>query len=403
MDFFRIVLQAKIVQGRIEHMIPRLDRSSLRRYAVAALSAGVAACLTAAIEPLFHGKAPLFFFIVAALVSAAFGGLGPGLLATALGFAVIVVFFPSQVLVLSVAHSSLIVFVVLGVAISVVMDHLRRKNTALVLAKERLENANGQLSERSKALAQANEELQRFAYALAHDLSAPLRGISTLTELLVRRNIETLDESSKECAQMIVSRVQRTLLMIKGLLDYAAAGEESEERTPVDCNDLVNRAMEDLDAAIKECGAEITVDPLPSIPATSSQLAQVFSNLMSNALKYRPSLRQPQIQISASERSDDWAFCVRDNGIGLDMQYADEVFGMFRRLHRDDSYPGNGIGLALCKMIVERHGGRIWVESEIGKGSRFYFTIPKKSEPSANRNAAMTATVGGTSSSAAGR
>lgn len=368
-------------------MIPRLNRSSLTRYAVAVLSAGAAAGLTAGIEPFFNGKAPLFFFIVAALVSAAFGGLGPGLAATALGFVIVVAFFQADVLVLSLAHSSLIVFVALGAGISIVMGHLRKNNSALVLAKERLEIANEKLSERSKALAQANEELQRFAYALAHDLSTPLRGISALTELLVHRNAAVLDESSKECAQMIVNRVQRTLSMIKGLLDYAAAGEQQEDGALVNCSDLVRQAVEDLDSVIKECGAEITVDPLPYIPGTGRQLVQVFSNLISNALKYRPSVRRPQVWISASERGDDWTFCVRDNGIGLDMQYADEIFGMFRRLHRDDSYPGNGIGLALCKMIVERHNGRIWVESELGKGCQFFFTIPKKNEAPANRNA----------------
>jgi signal transduction histidine kinase len=368
-------------------MSQRWDGSLLRRYAVAVLSAGCAAGLTAAIGPFFHGKVPLFFFVVAALVSAAFGGLGPGLVATAVGFAIIVAFFQAQALVLSVAHSSLVLFVALGIGISVVMGHLRRKNEALVLAKARLENANEKLSERSKALAQANEELQRFAYALAHDLSTPLRGISALTELLVHRNMDTLDESSKECAQMIVSRVQRTLSMIKGLLDYAAAGEQPAEEALVDCNDLVRRAIDDLHSAIKECDAVITVQPLPSIPA-GSQLVQVFSNLIGNALKYRPGVRRPQIRISASERPDDWTFCVCDNGIGLDMQFAGEIFGMFRRLHRDDTYPGNGIGLALCKMIVERHGGHIWVESEIGKGCRFFFTIPKKNElRSANGNA----------------
>lgn len=245
-------------------MIPRLDRSILRRYAVAVLSTGAAAGLTTAIQPFFNGKAPLFFFIVASLVSAAFGGLGPGLVATALGFAIVVTAFQDRVLVLSVAHSSLIVFVLLGVGISLVMGHLRRKNAALALAKEHLENANEKLSQRSKALSQANEELQRFAYALAHDLSTPLRGISALTELLVDRNMERLDESSKECAQMIVSRVQRTLLMIKGLLDYAAAGEEPEERILVDCNDVISQAMEDLDSVIKERRAEISVEPLPS-------------------------------------------------------------------------------------------------------------------------------------------
>ena len=217
-------------------MIPRLDRSSTRRYAIAVLSAGAGAGLTAAIQPFFHGKAPLFFFHCGGSRRGGLRRSGPGLVATALGFAIVVVFFPAQVLVLSVAHSSLIVFALLGVGISVVMGHLRRNNAALAQAKDHLESANKELSERSKALAQANEELQRFAYALAHDLSTPLRSISALTELLVHRNRETLDESSKECAQMIVSRVQRTLSMIKGLLDYAAAGEEAREKVLVDCN-----------------------------------------------------------------------------------------------------------------------------------------------------------------------
>ena len=178
---------------------------------MAVLSAGVATGLTAAIESFLHGKAPLFFFILAVLVSAAFGGLGPGLVATALGFAIVVVVFQAQVLVLSVAHLSLIVFVVLGVGISAVMGRLRWNNAALVLAKERLEEANEKLSERSKSLAQANEELQRFAYALAHDLSTPLRGISTLTELLVHRNMETLDESSKEASPRMSLRITHWL------------------------------------------------------------------------------------------------------------------------------------------------------------------------------------------------
>ena len=163
---------------------------------MAVLSAGVAAGLTASIQPFFHGKAPLFFFIVAVLVSAAFGGLGAGLVATALGFAIVLVFFQAQVLVLSGAHSSLIVFVVLGSGSAWLWAIYAGLMRHWFLAKESLENANEKLSERSKALAQANEELQRFAYALAHDLSTPLRGISALTELLVHRNMETLDESS---------------------------------------------------------------------------------------------------------------------------------------------------------------------------------------------------------------
>jgi signal transduction histidine kinase len=358
-----------------------LDRFDLKRYLVSVASVTIAGGVTAAIEPLFNGKAPLFFFIAASVLSAAYGGLSPGLFATGLGVGVILSFFHTEVLVLSAAHSSLIVFIVLGAGISLIMGHLRKVNAELAIGKDRLETANVRLLERTQALSQANEELQRFAYALAHDLSSPLRGISALTELLVQRNAETFDESSKECAGMIVGKVKRTLSMIKGLLDYAAAGEKPEERTLVDCNEIVRRAMDDLDSTIKDCGGQITVGPLPLVAATDSHLVQVFSNLISNALKYRPSLRQPRIHISSNDQPGEWVFCVSDNGIGLDMKYADEVFGMFRRLHGGEQYEGNGIGLALCKMIIQRHGGRIWVESEIGKGSRFYFTLPKRGNP----------------------
>jgi light-regulated signal transduction histidine kinase (bacteriophytochrome) len=195
--------------------------------------------------------------------------------------------------------------------------------------------------------------------------------------LLVQRNAEKLDDSSKECAGMIVNRVQRMQSMIKGLLDYAAAVEKPEERAVVDCNELVTRALQDLDSSVKDCGAQITVDSLPSVPATESHLVQVFSNLIGNGIKYRPSIRIPQIHISAIEKESEWVFCVTDNGIGLDMKYAKDIFGMFKRLHNEDEYEGSGIGLALSKIVIERHGGRIWVESELGKGSRFLFTLPK--------------------------
>jgi signal transduction histidine kinase len=360
----------------------RFDRSGLKRYSVSLLSVIAAGVLTVAIEPLFHGKAPLFFFILAAVISAAYGGIGPGLLATGFGVAIIFSFFQPEILVLTVAHSSLILFAALGVGISLILGNLHKSNVSLARAKNHLEVANERLSERTQALSQANEELQRFAYALAHDLNTPLRGISALTDLLVQRNAEKLDESSKECAGIIVSQVQRMQSMIKGLLDYAAAAEKAEERRSVDCNVLVDRALQDLAFAIKECDAQITVSPLPSVPATESYLFQVFSNLISNAIKYRPSIRQPQIHISASEREDDWVFCVSDNGIGLDMKYADDIFGMFRQLHAD-RYEGSGIGLALCKIVIQRHGGRIWVESEVGKGCRFFFTLPKRTDSQA--------------------
>jgi signal transduction histidine kinase len=355
-----------------------LNRSVLARYSLPILFVAVADVSTIAVEPLFQGKAPLFFFTVATLISAGYGGVGPGLLATGLSVVIVSFFFQPEVLVLAVAHSSLALFAVLGVGVSLIIGHLHRVNAALARSNGHLGVAKETLSERTQALSQANEELQRFAYALAHDLSAPLRGISALTALLIERNVEKLDESSKECAEMIVEKVDRAQSMIKGLLDYAAAVEKPEGRALVDCNAVLERAKQDLDTAIEHSGACITVDSLPSVPATESHLVQVFTNLISNAIKYRPSVREPRIRVSASERIDDWVFCVSDNGIGLDMRYADQIFGMFRRLHAEGQYEGTGIGLALCKIVVQRHGGRIWVESEIGKGSRFFFTLPKR-------------------------
>jgi signal transduction histidine kinase len=363
----------------------RLERSGLKRYLVSVLSVSAAILLTIAIAPYFQGKAPLFFFTVAVVISAAYGGAGPGLLATALSIGIVQAFFKPEMFVLAVPHSNLILFSILGVGITLILGRLQSANKALSIAKVNLQVVNENLANRTESLSQANQELQRFAYALAHDLNTPLRGISTLTELLVQRNAGKLDESSKECAAMIVNRIQRMQSMIKGLLDCAAAVEKPEERTDVDCNVLVERAVQDLDSAIKECGAQITVDPLPAVPATESHLLQVFSNLISNGIKYRPSVRIPQIHISTIERDSEWVFCVADNGIGLDMKYAKDIFGMFQRLHDESEYEGSGIGLALSKIVIERHGGRIWVESELGKGSRFLFTLPKRSAGQAAR------------------
>ncbi len=357
-----------------------MHRTPLNRYSVSVLAVALAYGLTVAIEPFFSGKAPLVFFILAALLSAGYGGRGPGLLATGMGSLLVFLFFDRQAMVFSVAHASLVIFAILGIGISLMMGYFQKKNMALSNMKTSLESANDELSRRTEDLSRANEELQRFAYAVAHDLSAPLRGISTLTDLLIKRNADQLDESSKKCADMILSKTDRMMFMIKGLLDYAAAAERTENRTLVDCNAAVKMAMSDLDAVIKESGAQITVGVLPSVRAINTQLEQVFANLISNAIKYRSIDQPPRIDISSAEKAQNWLFCVSDNGIGIDMKYAHEIFGMFRRLHRQDQYEGSGIGLALCKVIMHRHGGDIWVESETGKGSRFFFTFPKTSQ-----------------------
>jgi light-regulated signal transduction histidine kinase (bacteriophytochrome) len=349
----------------------------LKRYGLTLASVATAAVLTTLIEPLFNGKAPLFFFVLSAFVSAAYGGAAAGLLATLAGGLVATLLFQPQAMVLTVPHSGIVLFLLLGVVSSLIIGHFQKTNAALSQASDGLMKANEELSQRTQELILANEELQRFAYSLAHDLTTPLRGISTLTDLLVQRNVATLDEDSREVAQMIVSRVGRMISMVRGLLDYASAVEKPEAATLVDCNVVVNQAMSDLEPVIKETGAQISVEKLPSLPAHARHLEQVFSNLISNALKYRPSVRKPEIHIWAEEKDSAWTFGVSDNGIGIDMKYANDVFGMFRRLHAEDQYQGTGIGLALCKIIVQRHGGRIWVESELGKGSRFLFTLPK--------------------------
>ena len=360
----------------------------LNRYVASALGVAAAAVLTFATRPLFGGKVPLFVFTIAVILSASYGGLPAGLLATALSGCVVLSLFQENVLVM--AHSSLALFALVGVVASVFIERLHRMNAALARSKVEVEAAkerisehtealrcvNEKLLERTEALFKTNEELQCFAYALAHDLHAPLRGISALTELLVHRNAEKLDDSSQECAALIVNKVRQMQSMIHGLLDYAAAVDKPDERVATDVSGIVARAIQELDSAIEATNARITWDALPAVYATDVLLVRVFSNLIGNAIKYCPRGRNPEVHISAAEQSGDWVFCVHDNGIGLDMKYAEDIFGMFRRLHTAGEFEGNGIGLAVCKMVIQRHGGRIWVESEVGKGCRFLFTLP---------------------------
>jgi light-regulated signal transduction histidine kinase (bacteriophytochrome) len=225
-------------------------------------------------------------------------------------------------------------------------------------------------------LSRSNEELKRFAYAVSHDLQAPLRNIGTLTALLVRHNTEILDQDSKEHARLIVSGVRRMESMIKGLLDYAATTGDEHGSTPCDSKAMVEQVLQNLRSMIDAESAVITFDGLPLVHVNEGHLTQVLSNLITNALKYR-SDRKPEIHITATDNGAEWVFAVTDNGIGIDMNYADEIFGLFKRLHTAEAYEGSGIGLAVCKAVIERYGGKIWVESERGKGSTFFFTIPK--------------------------
>lgn len=230
------------------------------------------------------------------------------------------------------------------------------------------------------ALLKSTDELRWFSYRVAHDLREPLRTISIYAELLSHEN-GNRDPKTGEYLELVTRAARRMTSFIDGLLEYSQATETRNEITTYECEPMVGRVIANLDAAIRESGARITWDALPAISA-DTRLEYVFQNLVSNAIKYcRPGVL-PEIHISANANDGEWVFSVRDNGIGIEAAYLDSVFEIFRRLH-GQNVPGSGIGLALSRKIVEAHGGRIWIESEPGMGSTFYFTIPMKAALSA--------------------
>jgi PAS domain S-box-containing protein len=228
-------------------------------------------------------------------------------------------------------------------------------------------------------LERSNDDLHQFAYVCSHDLQEPLRVISNYTQLLVKRySGRVLDESATDFVDFILDATVRMQGLINDLLLYSRVQTRGERFNEVDCQLVVESALSNLKVALEEAQITVHKHSLPTLLADRSQLTQVFQNLLGNAVKFR-SKEHPQIDISAREDPDFWTFTVRDNGVGFDIKYADRIFVIFQRLHTKETYPGSGIGLAICKKIVERHGGRIWVESSEGQGSAFHFTIPKRS------------------------
>jgi len=231
-------------------------------------------------------------------------------------------------------------------------------------------------------LKRSNEELQQFAYIASHDLQEPLRTISSFTQLLARRYKGQLDGDADEFIEFIVDGTNRMQAMIKDLLQYSRVQTKGEELKLTKVQNALDQAIFNLKILIEENNAEITHDKLPTVIADEKQLVQLFQNLISNAIKFKKPDEPPKIHISAikDEEKGEYIFGVSDNGIGMESEYAERIFELFQRLHTRDEYKGTGIGLAVAKKIVERHGGMIWVESEPGKGSTFYFTIPIKEE-----------------------
>lgn len=274
--------------------------------------------------------------------------------------------------------------------LSVIVDITERKRLETVLRQtnemleQRVQQRTVELTAQAEKLRRSNEalersniELQQFAYIASHDLQSPLRSISGFVQLLRAEYGGRLDPQADDWISRTVQSIQLMHTLIQDLLAYSRIESQARPLARLRFHDIFNDAVSLLDAAITEAGARVTCDQLPVVIGDRSQLVQLLHNLIGNALKYHGE-DPPRIHVSAEHQNDEWVFCVSDNGIGIEAQYYEKIFEIFRRLHNQQEYPGTGIGLAVCRRVVHRHGGKIWVESTPGRGSRFYFTIPEK-------------------------
>ena len=247
---------------------------------------------------------------------------------------------------------------------SVIHDVTRRKHT-----EEKLRHTMADL-ERS------NEELERFASVASHDLAEPLRAVSTYCQLISNQYGEKLDAEGRQFLAFAVDGARRMTTLIKELLEYSSLGSQPKPFQETDFREVVNQAIANLEVAIRENEAQVTIGTLPTVRGDFNQLVLLFQNLLSNALKYRNKAAPPRIHVSAEKKGSEWTFSVQDNGIGIQEEHFSRIFDIFRRLHSQVEYSGTGIGLATCRKIVENHRGKIWVDSKPGKGSTFFFSVP---------------------------
>jgi len=257
-----------------------------------------------------------------------------------------------------------------------------RGYATLYRAKERMAReidnrlrAETALAERTLSLERSNKELEQFAYAASHDLQEPLRMVVSYLQLLERRYKGKLDSNADDFIQFAVDGANRMREMIKALLSYSRVDSRGKPFAPVSMEKILTEVLDNLNVAVSESGAAVTHGPLPDVLADAGQMTLLFQNLIANAIKFRRD-GPPRINISAVQDADSWTFAVRDNGIGIEPEYMERIFDVFQRLNSPAKYAGTGIGLAICKRIVERHRGRLWVESEPGAGSTFFISLP---------------------------
>ena len=249
---------------------------------------------------------------------------------------------------------------------------LLERSIRYAMARKQTEKA---LVQKTEALQRSNEELKMFNYVVSHDLQAPLRTIGGFASLLKQSYQGRLDADADRYLAFIVEGAVRMQTLIKDVLAYSREGRQAIERQRIDVNEVFQQTLNNLRSILDEKEAVVTHDPLPIIEADTTQIGRLLQNLIGNGVKFRGEAR-PRVHVSAKRENGMWCFSVQDNGIGIDSKYQDKIFEVFERLHDESTYEGTGIGLAICKKIVERHGGHIWVTSDPGQGSTFYFTIP---------------------------
>ena len=249
--------------------------------------------------------------------------------------------------------------------------------TERIKAEQALREAHASLELKAQELARSNAELEQFAYVASHDLQEPLRMVASYTQLLLRRYGDRFDSDAREFMDYVVDGAARMKQLIEDLLAYSRVGTRGKEFRRVPCEAVLRKALANLKIAIDQSGASVTHDALPEVVVDDMQWMQLFQNLIGNAVKFRGE-QPPAAHVSVEDRDGEWLFGIRDNGIGIEPQYYERIFMVFQRLGGRAEHPGTGIGLAICKKVVERHGGRIWVESQPGQGSAFFFTLPKR-------------------------
>ena len=258
-----------------------------------------------------------------------------------------------------------------------------RKQAEALLEEKSLElyRGNQELAAKAQALARSNDELEQFAYVASHDLQAPLRSIAGCSQLLMRRHREHLDEKAAEYLEYIDSGAKKLQRMINDLLEFSRAGRIDYQMEHFDAQVLAAEVCAQLHNMLEARQAEVSFSGLPEIYGDRMQLGRVLQNLIDNGIKFQPDGARPRVELKVEDEPAHWRFCVRDNGIGIDTEHLSKIFGVFVRLHHEEKFPGTGVGLPICKKIVERHGGRIWVESAAGMGTSFHFTLAKPADP----------------------